>query len=187
VSVCASAAEAVERPLELSLRSGYSVTTFESLWAIPVGVDVGYRLSPRWSVGAYGDLGFIHTNRDAEDSEDAIVGHHYRVGVEAIYHASRNQGSAPWIGLGLGYDAVRTEFRSSSTFFDSTTFSTPLRASGFELANLQLGFDFRVGRAFRIGPFASGSLVAYTSHLRTENDDTLHVWANLGVKVTLGL
>src|SRR3954452_10165825 len=65
--------EAARRPhrLEIGLSRGYSTVNrgaherasdFETLWAIPLLLDLDYRVSKHWSIGAYGELGFINNS-----------------------------------------------------------------------------------------------------------------------------
>jgi hypothetical protein len=189
------------RPFEIGISSGYSVIGFggrlrpadiETLWAVPLFVALDYRISKHWSVGGYGEMGFIDTSADdVEDAEETIRGHHYRVGAEAIYHSSPERRVQPWFGLGLGYDALRTTYRSRSTYppagaMDPGT-SSPVRASGFELGHAQLGIDFALVPWLAFGPFFGGSVVSYGHRRGIEPSDGFNVWSNIGLRATLRL
>ncbi|MET0792057.1 MAG: hypothetical protein ABW061_11100 [Polyangiaceae bacterium] len=190
------------RPLELGLSSGYSSVglrhpgslDFNSLWAIPLLLDIDYRVSKRWSAGMYGELGFIHNSApDVEDVDQTLQGHHYRVGLEAIYHSAPERKVQPWFGIGLGFDALRATYRSRSTLppFGSDLpdpgSSSPVRATGFEVGHAQLGIDFAFVPAFAFGPFVGGSVVAYGRRRGVESSEGFNVWSNLGLKATLRL
>ena len=198
----ASAADVAARPFELGLSSGYSSggvrhdphsAAFDTLWAIPLFLDLDYRLSKHWSVGAYGEVGFIDISPDVEDAEESTQGHHYRFGVEAIYHSAPERRVQPWLGAGFGFDALRATYRIRSTFppFDGAPpdpgSSSPVRASGFELVHAQLGIDFVVAPAFAIGPFVGASVVAYRNRRGIASSEDYTVWANIGLKATLRL
>ena len=201
----ASAEEAAprRRPFEIGLSSGYSVVgfghrlqaaDFESLWAIPLLVDVGYRISKNWSIGAYGEVGFIDNSpSDVEDVDESIKGHHYRLGAEALYHSSPERRVQPWFGVGLGYDALRTTYRVRSTFPPVASArpdpgsSSPIRANGLEIGHAQLGIDFALVPGFAFGPFLGGSVVSYGNRRGIQSSDGFNVWSNIGLKATLRL
>lgn len=198
----AAEGEPRSRPVELGLSSGYSVVgfghrlqadDFDTLWAIPLLVDVGYRASKHWTFGAYGELGFIDNSPEVEDADESISGHHFRVGAQAIYHSSPERRVQPWFGVGLGYDALRTTYRSRSTLpplagaRPDPGISYPIRADGFELGHAQLGIDFAFVPWLAFGPFFSGSVVSYGNQRGIQRSDGFNVWSNICLKATLRL
>lgn len=199
----ASAEELAPRllPVEIGLGSGYSSAGFgagplpgyERVWAIPLSLDVAQRVSKYWSLGAYAEVGFIDDSKsDVPSVDDTLRGHHYRVGFEALYHSAPQRKVQPWLGLGLGYDAVRATHRvrvTSAPVGDEAPdpgSSAPVRASGFEIGHAELGIDFAVLPAFAFGPFLGGSVVAYGDRRGIAGSD-LNVWSKLGLKATLRL
>jgi len=200
LAVAASAEEPAprQRPFELGLSGAYS-TGPQSLWALPVKLDLGYRVSPRWSVGAYGEVGFIDASpSQAADVDQTIEGHHYRVGVEARYHSATGSRLKPWLGFGFGYDVLSASRRSRDSYphADGSAaepdFVSPLRASGFELGHVQLGIEFAIAPAFGMGPFVGASVAVYRNrrgfeHELSQNSSDLDVWGNFGLQTALRL
>ena len=183
----ANAAEPVLRPWEISGRVGYAVGNLSSLSAVPLGVDLGYRLSPRWSLGVYGGLDFAQHADDAEDADEVIKAKRYRVGVEAVFHFPIERRIEPWIGLGMGFEALRGATELSSTWPTPYFSSRPYRADGLELLNLQLGFDVLVSSVFVLGPYLSGSVVTYRNQQGVPASEDFYFWGTIGVKGTLRL
>jgi hypothetical protein len=198
VHASAKEAEPRLRRFELGLSSGYSAG-FLSLWAVPVTLDADYRLSQQWSVGAAGEVGFINASPgQAEDVDQSVKGHHFRVGVEALYHNASERRVQPWLGVGIGYDTLRATYRERSTLppFGNAPpdpgSSSAVRASGFEVGHMQLGIDFVLGPAFAMGPFVGASVVAYRDRrgipiVGVQPPGDFSVWSNIGLKATLRL
>ncbi|MES1179019.1 MAG: outer membrane beta-barrel protein [Myxococcales bacterium] len=202
----ASAQEAPRaRPFEIGVSSGYSAVglgsrlsyaDIDSLWEVPLLIDVGYRVSKHFSVGAYGEVGFIDSTSDSvEDAEESLDGHHYRLGVEAIYHSAPERHVQPWLGVGLGYDTLRLNYHFRSTFppFGNEPpdpgSSTPIRASGFELGHVQLGIDFALVPWLSFGPYVGASVVDYSKRrgFAEPSEDDFSVWSTIALKATLRL
>ena len=206
LSVSAAGASAQEaspspRRFEVGLSSGYSVAgfkhliaDFDSLWAIPLTVDLDYRFAKHWSGGVYGELGFIDDSApDVEDVDETIVGQHYRLGAEVLYHSALERHVQPWFGVGLGYDALRATYRARGTLLPQGGNETPeapgvsIRASGFEVGHVQLGIDFAFVPALSFGPFLGASVVAYGRRRGALSSDDVNVWSNIGLKAALHL
>lgn len=204
VQAWASAEEgpAYPRRFEVGLSSGYSSASFgkalasegfDSLWAIPLTVDLDYRFAKHWSAGVYGELGFINNSApDVEDVDETIKGQHFRLGVEALYHSALDRRVQPWFGVGLGYDALRATYRERSTYLPIGAVDTgdpgrSIRASGFELGHVQLGIDFALVPGFAFGPFVGASVVAYGGRRGFFSSDDCNVWSNVGLKAALRL
>lgn len=185
----AGAAERVARPWEIGVRTGFSLMTGELLTAVPIGVDLTYRLTPRWSIGGYGQLGFAWRDLTEEDADRNIKAQHYRFGLQALYHFAPEppRPVSGWVGFGTGLDVLRGSDESSGSWPFPYSSSRPYRATGFELLNLQAGFDVLASPVFVFGPFVSGSLVTYGKRQGLQNDDDFNVWATAGVKGTFQL
>jgi hypothetical protein len=136
--------------------------------AIPLWLDVGYRLTPHVTVGAYGMFGVVLPKR--ADDNDLLGGgcpegvdcsaYGARFGVQASY-AFLPRGSAnPWLGIGLGYEWITSHIQGEPLGFriDSQT-----SYGGFELLQLQGGVDFRLTERFAAGPYVSASALTYQS------------------------
>lgn len=94
----------------------------------------------------------------------------------------------PWVGLAIGYEIARSSGASGKNSVDNTL-------SGLELVHLMGGVDFRLARAFGIGPFADFAFGQYST-AQTKQDaggrvttlggaidnPALHEWLTLGVR-----
>jgi outer membrane protein len=135
-------------------------------WRTPFWIDVGYRLSPSTTVGAYAQLGF-GGNGDACAGECDWTD--LRLGAQAQWRLAAGSGVSPWLGVGLGYEwlSFRTLVRVPvpEPAPDDPEF-IPVRTAellgGPELL-LQGGLDFEVEDSFSVGPYASATLGQYLS------------------------
>jgi len=126
---------------------------------VPLGLDIGYRITPAWYAGVYLNYGFtsLAENFDEICSQNGIscAAHSARVGVNVHYHFLPAAKLDPWVGLGFGYELLG--YKISGPDSDAGAL---LR--GWELVNLQVGADYRVARGLRIGPVATFTLAQYS-------------------------
>jgi hypothetical protein len=91
----------------------------------------------------------------------------------------------PWFGYGLGIESIAVGMSSGGQ-------SGSVSSGGFEYARLMAGIDFRLSRAFGLGPFADFSMGTY-SRYRIEipgepvqegdiEETAAHQWLSLGVR-----
>jgi outer membrane protein W len=157
----------------------------------PIGLDLGYMVTQHLLVGVYGQYGpGVPGDEEPSDGTNSDT----TVGVQAQYHFTTTQRVDPWLGLGIGYEFLHEHYPSSD---DEAT----LELRGFELAKLQAGIDFKISRAFALGPFASCSFGKFTHYAITRKTDglvsysqsggfdpaPLHEWPTIGVKGTFAL
>jgi hypothetical protein len=157
--------------------------------AIPIWVDLGYRVLPELFVGLYGQYGFGFSGTDRCDgsAEADCPSSTMRLGLQLHYHPLLESGANPWVGLGFGYEWLTFGVESGQ---DAISFT--LR--GFELLNLQAGLDFEVTESFHLGPAISFSLGQYSEAssdcsgyfvdqcMVPEFEAALHEWLMLGVR-----
>ncbi|MHB8875204.1 MAG: hypothetical protein ACYC8T_16070 [Myxococcaceae bacterium] len=160
-----SASTASEQPqrewrIELGVRTGYAFPMGEALTRlpledyntgfVPVWIDAGVRLSPRWYVGFYGQSSLVALgppDAGRVSPFDRLVVQMLRrfvlhAGVSAQLHVRNEEGPVdPWVGLGVGYESAGW-------------------LGGGELLP-QLGVNFRVAGWLSIGPFLSCSIGRY--------------------------
>jgi hypothetical protein len=151
----------VTRAFELGLGTGYAQGagklggTMGNLEQVAgpgglVEVDLGYRIIPQLSVGAYGTFSKFERG-------DRVVGNANvlgaTAGVQAVWHVRADRSVDPWVSLGAGWKALWVNPVNSP--------STSLQ--GLELARLQLGVDYRVSRDVAIAPVIGGSLAMFIS------------------------
>ncbi len=157
-------------------------------FTIPVIVDVGVRLSGTVFLGAYFSYGF------GGSTDAATCGSGFncspstlRFGGEVHWHPLGSAGTDPWIGLGSGYEKLSIGVSGDAT--------GTLAFSGWEFANLQLGIDFPLGGAFRVGPWVSFSIGQYGSLTATGgnggftggdiNQKAIHEWLMGGIRLVI--
>jgi outer membrane protein W len=125
---------------------------------VPIWLDLGYMVTPNIMLGLYGQYGIGIVGSSMSDICDtpnidcsvSVI----RLGIQGQYHLSPAEKFDPWFGLGFGYEWNTLSVSGNG---GSGTFG----AHGFEFANLQGGFDYKLSPAFGIGPFLSFSLGQY--------------------------
>jgi hypothetical protein len=115
-----------------------------------VEVDLGYRIIPQLSVGAYGTFSKFERGDDVVGNANVLGA---TAGVQAVWHVRADRSVDPWVSLGAGWKALWVNPVNSA--------STSLQ--GLELARLQLGVDYRVSRDLAIAPVVGGSLSMFIS------------------------
>ena len=100
--------------------------------SIPVQLDVGLTVHRRWFVGAYVAYAWdvLQIAQCKVGESCSVTG--LRLGLQATY-AFRDQGG-PWVGLGTGWEWMFTKYSSKD-------FTTRLDVGGWEIVNLQAGYD----------------------------------------------
>lgn len=155
--------------------------------SIPLQVDVGLTLHRRWFVGAYGQYAwnFLQLGECKKGQSCSVTG--LRLGLQATYSFQDDGG--PWAGLGTGWEWMFTSY-------SGTGYSIQLDVSGWEFANLQVGWDVEVSPGWMVGPWLSGSVGEFTrASLRDAGSATetaipnkaVHGWIQLGVKGSFSL
>lgn len=134
---------------------------------VPLWVDLGVRLTPAISLGAYLEVGpgipGRALTRDCDAYEalriscDAQVGT-LRLGIQSQLHLAPGKPLDPWIGLTAGY-----EWTGSELELDDAESELARGVHGFELG-LQGGADFRVSSRVGLGPFAALTFGRYHSY-----------------------
>ena len=197
--------------LEIDIRAGYSVplgTAFTSAASggsvdnklkdatkgqIPIRLDVGWRINSHFYVGVYGGYGFGAVNLDSEQGKScAQLGVECSIsfidfGVMGAYHVRPDQAFDPWVGLGVGYEMVKTRQTTSSV-------DTKGGFSGPTFVDVQLGGDYKASPNVSIGPFVGFAVGQYSKCTGDAaasgcaiDTKTLHEWFTLGVKGTFGI
>jgi len=115
-----------------------------------VELDLGYRIIPQLTVGAYGTFS-KYQHGDLLDSSTDVLG--ATAGVQAAWHVRPDTSIDPWVSLGTGWRGLWLNPSSGKV--------TSLQ--GFELARLQLGVDYRISRDIAIAPVIGGSLSMFVS------------------------
>ncbi len=144
---------------ELSLATGYtqgfgSLETGNSVSSVAnagIGFELGlgWRINPRWAVlwaGQWQDLG-------AERTQSSVNGFTNSIAVQ--YHFAPTLRTDPWAEFGAGYRFL----------WESFPYQSDVTHSGWQLARVRLGLDFRIDESASIGPVvgADVNLFQWTS------------------------
>lgn len=165
---------------------------------VPVALDLGYRTSDHWWIGAEAGAGLGPTGDDCTASS-VCEWSSLRLGAQVLYFFDPHQGSDPWIGAILGYEWLRGSVTHSLDLSEDQTLSVKVRelVSGPQLA-LQGGLQFRLDDHLKVGPFAAGALGMYLSdsfdcpaalgcpESGGVNEHRVHAWLALGVRGSHG-
>jgi hypothetical protein len=146
----------VTRGFELGLSTGYTQSAGELGGTMGnvqdvagpgglVEVDLGYRILPQLSLGAYGAFSKFQRGENVVGNANVLGA---TAGVQAVLHLRADRSIDPWISLGTGWKALWVNPVNSP--------STSLQ--GLELARLQIGADYRVSRDVAIAPVIGGSV-----------------------------
>lgn len=200
VTTEAVAADAENGGVEVGFRSGYAIPFGEAVGhadldegisgAIPLWLDVGYRILPGLMVGAYAQyaFGFVGDALDKSGCDQAAMKcsiSDKRVGAQVHYHFMPFHTPDPWMGAGIGYEWLSITLSSQQEDASET-----LR--GVEFVNLQGGVDFAPDpqTRFGVGPFVSFSFAEY-DHISCGGagqtcadigEKTVHQWLIFGVR-----
>ncbi len=185
----AGAARAGEQSgLSLGARVGYGIPLGDARAGIslgdvvsgqvPVQLDATWRFDRSWRLGLYAQYGIAQVAGAFCPAGASCSGQNFRLGVQTAYAFDAGD-SSPWVGAGVGLEWQRASVSTGAV-------KNEIRLFGFEILNLQAGWDFRPAAGFSMGPFASFSLGQYrtvTSGGTSENLATaLHEWLELGVR-----
>lgn len=151
---------------------------------VPLQIDAMYRFDPNWSLGLYLQYGFASVSSNFCGTGYSCSASDVRFGVQVHYRFT-SQGFVPWVGLGLGGEWSSITIEGGGLSFD-------VKASGFEYVNLQVGGDWLLSPAFRLGPYAQLSLAQYSTLEAlgvsgSITNKTMHEWLQLGLKGTFDL
>jgi hypothetical protein len=164
-----------------------------SSFTIPVQLDLGVRLGGSWFLGAYFSYGFAGSSSVAFSTFTCGVGDvkcspsTLRFGGQVHWHVLGNAATDPWIGLGSGYERVNLSVSGA-------TGEGSLNLSGWEFVNVQLGLDFALGSAVKIGPWVSFSIGQYGSVGGASGgsgvsgditNKTIHEWVMGGIRLVI--
>lgn len=117
-------------------------------------VEVGWRATPRFMVGAYGGAaqyvrgGLI---------DDRLTARSFQAGVQGQFHVFPYERFDPWIGLGAGWHGLWLDPKIAPN----------QDLQGIDLARVRLGIDIRLDPGLALGPYGG---VDVTTFLRRSVD-----------------
>jgi outer membrane protein W len=113
---------------------------------IAFGLDMGWRASPVFYLGAHGD--YQSYNADDRLSEGTSM-RGVATSIQADFHLAPYTRVDPWLGIGAGYRLLWT----SPDGPDNN-----LLTHGFQLAKLRVGADIRVTDSVAVGPMIGADI-----------------------------
>lgn len=169
---------------------------------VPLIFDLGAKVSPKVFVGGYLHFGLGTNGNDARvdrqctdrdnnlDNNIKCGAFGFHIGLLAQYSFSPAAKVDPWLGYGIGFETGTQSIEDTVAGRTEQTTS-----SGLEFARLTGGVDFRLVKAFGIGPFLSADFGRFT-HTRTDVNGeatydgnvpapAVHWWITLGARFVL--
>jgi hypothetical protein len=113
-------------------------------------LDVGYRLLPPLTLGAYGTFGMYNDGSTLPNTTEVYGA---TAGVAAAWHFRPARSVDPWVRLGTGWKGMWLNPQGAK--------ATSLQ--GFEFARLQLGVDYRITPQVAVAPVVGGSMGMFIS------------------------
>jgi hypothetical protein len=135
-----------------------------------VEVNLGYRIIPELSVGAYGSFSKFQKGDQVVGNANVLGA---AAGVQATVHFRPDRSVDPWLSLGSGWKALWIDPVNSK--------STSLQ--GLDLARLEVGAEYRVSPDVAITPVLGASLSMFISQ-QTEMTSSLSEIHDKQVNVT---
>lgn len=155
----ASADPAADNALELTLATSYSRGAGDLGGQLPSAEDVagpgsglvasiGWRATPNLSIGGYLSMSALGASGSWTKTAVALA-----AGLKADWHFRPAASIDPWISVGTGVKAMEID---KSAGFDRTRTLT-----GLELANVQVGVDYRINSHVALGPVIGASATRF--------------------------
>jgi hypothetical protein len=171
-------------------RDGPAVRTFAN-WRATAGLEVGYRITPRYWTEVYFDLGTATAAQGLCDGGIDCTASDVRFGLAFLVRLLPGARIDPWVGLAAGMEVLRAKGD------DSRGHSVSWSWIGVEAPTLEAGIDVQLAEALSVGPWVSASVGRFTSGSeRVDGGDSrseritrgaTHGWVSGGAKLTLKL
>ncbi|HEX3765910.1 MAG TPA: hypothetical protein VHW23_44740 [Kofleriaceae bacterium] len=113
-----------------------------------VELQLGYRLSSTFGVGAYGTVARF---RHGDAIGDGSRAYGATAGLQAVWHSSDTRSIDPWLSVGAGWRGL----------WVNRIGAQPSSMQGIELLRLQLGIDYRLSPHLAIAPVISASVSTF--------------------------
>ncbi|AGC47337.1 hypothetical protein MYSTI_06064 [Myxococcus stipitatus DSM 14675] len=142
--------------------------------AVPVLVELGYRVTPNWFVGAYGSYSYIITKESPLTCPSGwdCSASQLRFGPHIQYHFSPEASFDPFVGVGFGM--VILSNKNSGTILVPTPqgdvsgkLELDSQTRGPEFVNVTVGGKWRLGHSLSFGPYLTGTYASYTARSGT--------------------
>lgn len=161
---------------------------------VPVMLELSARVTKNLYLGVYGELSMGSTpgvsSAECDRARSGCQTASVRAGIQLQHHFAPSGKVDPWLGAAIGYEAAASQGVAGGRWQTTS-------AGGWEVLRAMGGVDFRVSKAFAIGPFMDVSASTYTLlERRTPSGATFddwvpdsqtrpHGWAVIGVRGVL--
>jgi hypothetical protein len=142
---------------------------------VPVTLDVGYRLSPHWYVGAYLGVAYGTSTNCAEGgtNDASCYETDIRFGLDVQYRLFPTGVFQPWVGVGAGWEVLNDISNDDADGEESQSIN------GVEFAHIDVGTDFRLGpprdAPAKLGPYFETTFGEYAKGY-------VHEWYSVGLR-----
>ena len=125
-----------------------------------IALGVGYRLSPHWMIGGYGEGGVYQPDKGSFGDRRMFSA---AAGVQANYHFMPFSRWDPWVGLGTGWRGYWVN--------DDELGTSSLQ--GADLARIQVGAAYRVSEHLTLSPTIGVSITEFVAE-RSQGESSFH-------------
>jgi hypothetical protein len=160
----------------------------------PLGLELGYRLTPRVHGDIYVELAPARVADAACGAGGSCRAYDLRFGLLFLLRLAPGRQLDPWIGIGVGVEVLQAEVQGADPA--APPGGSERRWTGIEVP-LEAGVDVRISRRLALGPYVSASLAQFTSKEERPVGGTgatgpvdhrqLHGWLQAGLKATFQL
>lgn len=159
-SVTTGAPAPISNAVEIAVGGGYmqgvgrvgdSTSNVEDLSRSGGGanLEVGYRLTPNLTLGAYGTLSGYQTGERVAPSTDLVIA--ATAGLKADWHFRPASAIDPWVGLGTGWREL----------WLGNDAGTDQELRGIDLARVQAGLDYRLTSGVALTPYVGATATMF--------------------------
>ena len=170
-SIPGGAAVAAVAPNAMGASTTGNLADAISILAPVLVLEAGYRLSPRWYIGAYASFAYgFAANCSSQGTDQAsCYDTDFRFGVDVQYRILTESSFQPWVGGGVGWE-ILNQIESNDEEEDSFSLN------GIEFFHAEVGLDLTGKHRTKTGPYFQVALAEY-------DNGYVHEWYTLGWRV----
>ncbi|MCP3140271.1 outer membrane beta-barrel protein [Pyxidicoccus xibeiensis] len=146
-------------------------------------LEIGYRASPNWFIGAQGQLTKVLTKNNPYSCPGTFecATTTIRLGPQVQYHFSPEASFDPFVGLGFGIVILNTTVEGDIAPAPGVTGSVDIDSQirGPEFVNLTVGGKWRLSNSLSFGPYLTGTYARNTVRTGTTTT-TVNIPPELG-------
>jgi hypothetical protein len=139
--------------------------------ALPVTLELGWRISPHWYFGGYASFAYATGTNCASSGTDVASCYEtdYRFGVDLQYRILPRATFQPWVGVGVGWEILNEISTDEEGDEESSSIN------GVEFTHVDVGLDYRVNDYSKIGPYFQAAFATY-------DNGYIHEWYTVGAR-----